>query len=167
MNNSYIQKNKKQVIVMFKNKMLYGLLALFVGLTMSLNTVNAQVTGEEDIQSQNNISGEVVDAETGEALSDVTVMIEGMDDHEATTDENGEFTFENFDPTQTQTEGGMEEGNPSEITFTISHDGYQDFSKTLQLDELMQRNQGQEQQSQDDNPLRFELEPEEGDDYEN
>lgn len=154
---------------MFKNKMLYGLLALFVGFAMSFNTVNAQVTGEEEgIQTQNQVKGQVVDAETGQALNDVTVEIEGMD-QEAITDENGEFTFDNLNPNegQTQTEGGMGEQNPGEITFTINHEGYQEFSKTLRWDELRQQGQqGQQQQGQQqEDQLTFELEPEQGDDY--
>lgn len=155
---------------MFKNKMLYGLLALFVGLAMSFNTVNAQVTGEEEgMQNQNQVKGQVVDAETGQPLSDVTVEIEGMDKN-ATTDENGEFTFDNLDPTQgqTQTEGGMgQQQNPQEITFTINHEGYQEFSKTLRMDELRQQGQqGQQQQGQQqDGQLTFELEPEQGNDF--
>lgn len=161
----------KEVIVMFKkNKMLYGILALFIGFAMSFNSVNAQVTGEEEgVQTQNQVQGQVVDAETGQPLSDVTVAIEGMD-QEATTDENGEFTFDNLEPNQgqqTQTEGGMGEQNPEEITFTINHEGYQEFSKTLRMDEIRQHTQqGQQQQSQmEDDLLKFELEPEQGDDY--
>jgi hypothetical protein len=143
---------------MLKNKMIYGLLALFVGFTMSFNSVNAQVTEEGDVNPQNSFTGQVVDAETGQALSEVTVKIEGMD-KEATTDENGEFKFDNLNPDEgtqsTNTEGGMEEANPGEITFTINHEGYQEFSKTLRIDELRQEGQ----QAQDER-MKFKLEPE-------
>lgn len=169
---------------MINNKLIYGLLILFVGFAMSLNTATAQVTGEQERQTQmqNQVQGEVVDAETDEPLSDVTVEIEGMN-QEATTDENGQFTFENLETSpqtgQTETqEGGMgEQQNQNEITFTIDHEGYEQFSKTLSMDEIrkhqdQQGQQGQQgqtgqqgqqaEQGQEENPLKFELEPEDG-----
>lgn len=176
---------------MINNKIIYGLLILFVGFAMSLNSATAQVTGEQErqTQTQNEVQGEVVDAESGEALSDVTVEIEGAN-QEATTDENGQFTFENLETQQTgqaeTQEGGMgEQQNQNEITFTVDHEGYEQFSKSLSMDEIRQSaaqqgqqgqqgqtgQQGQqaEQGQQDkDNPLKFELKPKDkegGDDY--
>lgn len=163
-------KQKQRYTVMINNKIIYGLLILFVGFAMSLNSATAQVTGEQEGQMQNNVEGKVVDAETGQSISDVTVQIEGMN-KEATTDENGEFSFENLEGSQETTEGGMgEQQNPNEVTFTIDHEGYQQFSKTLQWDELRQQGQqgqqGQQrqqgQQGQENNQLTFELEPEQG-----
>lgn len=148
---------------MFKNKkIIYGFLALFIGFAMSLSTVNAQVTGDErqDTQTQNSFVGKVIDATTGQALSDVTVKIEGQD-QEATTDEEGKFTFENLQSqassTDTDSEGGMGEVNTGEITIQIDHDGYQSLSETIRPEDLMQ------QQSPDSEPMTFELEPEQED----
>lgn len=150
------------------NKMLYGLLILFVGLAMSFNTATAQVTGEQETetQQQNMLEGKVVDASNGQALSNVTVEVEGQD-QEATTDEEGKFTIENLGQQGQDQEQGMGIGG-DDITIRINHDGYQELTETISLDELRQggqQEQGQQQQQgmQEEEDVRtFELEPEEG-----
>lgn len=144
---------------MFKNnKIMYSLLALIMGVAMSFSTVNAQVTGEEQGATQNSITGQVVDAATGQPLSDVTVKVEGQD-VEATTDENGQFTLNNLQagmPPAEAEEGGMGGEAEGGITLQIDHEGYESFSRTIQPDEIAQ--QGVE----GEDLLTLELEPKEG-----
>jgi hypothetical protein len=138
-----------------KNKMLYGLLILFVGFAMSINTARAQVTGEDmEQQSQNAFKGVVVDASNGQPIADATVTVEGSD-KEVTTDENGMFTIDlqaaGQGMQQGMEEGGMS-GAQSGVTLVITKEGYQELSKTIQP----------QQTAQDDQPTTFELEPEQG-----
>ncbi|HEX6982816.1 MAG TPA: carboxypeptidase-like regulatory domain-containing protein [Balneolaceae bacterium] len=124
-----------------KNKMLYGLLILFVGFAMSINTATAQVTGEDmQQQSQNAIQGKVVDASNGQPVADATVKVQGSD-QEVTTDENGMFTI-----------NAMSAQGQSGVTLVITKDGYQEMSKTVQP----------QQMSQSGEPMTFELEPQQG-----
>lgn len=141
---------------MFKNnKILYGLVALVFGFAMSFSTVNAQVTGEQETATQNNFMGKVVDASTGQPLSDVTVQVEGQD-QKATTDENGQFTLSNLQAGATgETSEGMGGG---EITLRIEHEGYETLTETINPSDL---GQGQGQEGQQDLKT-FELEPKEG-----
>lgn len=150
----YIKKQK--VIIMLKNKIVYGVLALFVGFALSFSTVNAQVTGEEEGQTMNQFKGKVVDASTGQPLSDVTVRVQGQD-KKATTDQEGVFQFDNLSAEGASTEG-MGEGG--EITIEIEHEGYETLSETISPGDL--RSQGQEQGMQEDLKT-FELQPKEGD----
>lgn len=150
---------------MLKNKILYGLLILFVGIAMSTNLATAQVTEEEGYQSQTatSFSGIVVDASTGQPLSDVTVRVKEQD-LEATTDQDGKFTFDNLDLDMQaeETEEGM--GNLG-ITIEISHEGYQEFSQTISPDDIRNQSQGnmgdpEDPMAQsDENLMTFELEP--------
>lgn len=142
---------------MFKNnKILYGIVALLFGFAMSFNTANAQVTAEPDTTTQNQFIGKVVDASTGQPLSDVTVQVEGQD-QEATTDENGQFTLSDLQSAVPSE--GMEEmgGETGEVTLRIEHEGYQPLSKSINPSELL----SQGQQAEED-IMTFELEPEEG-----
>lgn len=147
------------------NKMLYGLLVLFVGLAMSFSTATAQVTGEEaETKAQKSFTGKVVNAVTGEALSDVTVEVEGQD-VQATTGQDGKFTLENLG---TQGQGmGVSGGD---ITLRINHEGYEELTETISASELGQAGQQQGQQQQggqqqgmsQEEVRTFELQPKQG-----
>lgn len=144
------------------NKILYGLVALVFGFAMSFSTVNAQVTGEQETTTQNNFMGKVVDASTGQPLSDVTVQVEGQD-KEATTDENGQFTLSNLQAGATGETGEGMGGNTGEITLRIEHEGYQTLTESINPADLGQgQGQGQEGQQGEGNIKTFELEPKEG-----
>ncbi len=156
------------------NKILYGLLSMIVAIAFSLNTATAQETNQ-DVTTSNAYKGKVVDATTDQPLPNVEVEIEGQT---VTTDDEGIFTFENLE-TETETEGvGAETQDrgvgSDEIEIKINHEGYQELSETVSLQEMMDRGhaQGQEQQTQqqdeqefgqeqDDDIKTFELEPEE------
>lgn len=149
---------------MLNNKMIHGFLILFVGLAMSFNMANAQVTGEEQAQNQNKFSGQVVDASTGQALADVTVKVKGQD-QEATTDQEGKFTFENLNlDSQSGYDAQNEEGGEMAnlgITIEINHEGYEPFSETIRPEDIRSQNQPQDMgdQGQMSNLMTFELEP--------
>ncbi len=113
----------------------------------------------------------MVDASTGQPLSDVTVRVEGQD-QEATTDENGQFTLSNLQSGVSgemgETGETMEEGS-GEITIQIEHEGYESFSETIRPEDWAQ--QGAEGAVEgvegEESGLTFELQPkEEGGDYE-
>lgn len=136
-----------------KNKMLYGLLILFVGFAMSFNTATAQVTGEDmGQQSQNAFKGKVVDASNGQPVANATVKVQGSD-QEVMTDENGMFTINLMMSGQSgqSGQGGMS-GGQSGATLVITKDGYQELSKTIQP----------KQSSNEGQPMTFELEPAQG-----
>ncbi|HET6528460.1 MAG TPA: carboxypeptidase-like regulatory domain-containing protein [Balneolaceae bacterium] len=136
-----------------KNKMLYGLLILFVGFAMSFNTATAQVTGEDmGQQSQNAFKGKVVDASNGQPVADATVKVQGSD-QEVTTDENGMFTISLMSAGQGMEQGGQQGSmGQSGVTLVITKDGYQELSKTIQP----------KQTGQEGQPMTFELEPAQG-----
>ncbi len=158
---------------MFKNnKIIYGLVALFVGVAMSFSTVNAQVTGEEqqEATTQNSITGKVVDAQTGQPLNDVTVEVEGQD-QQSITDEDGRFTLDLHSGVSGEMDemGETMEESSGEITIRIDHDGYESFSETIRPEDwAQQRAEGAVEGAEgEENMLTFELQPkEQGDDYE-
>lgn len=81
------------------------------------------------------LEGSVVDAHSDEPLANVTVRILELD-KKAETDEDGEFSFQHINP----------DGKNTEVTLHTSHEGYKEFSTTIQLDETSK--------------IKLELEPE-------
>lgn len=68
--------------------------------------------------TQGGVTGEVVDASTGEALSDIEISVEESGET-ATTDSDGRFTLENLEP-------GMH-------TLNVEADGYETWSQTVEI----------------------------------
>lgn len=99
---------------MFNKKILFSALILMLGLAMFSTETIAQE------QTEANLSGEVVDASTQEAISGVQLTLEGAD-KEATTSEDGSFTFEMV--------------NAGTYTLTATADGYEDWEKEVEVTE--------------------------------
>lgn len=68
--------------------------------------------------AQGGITGEVVDASTGEALSDIQITVEESGES-ATSDSDGKFTIENLEP-------GM-------YTLNVEANGYERWSQTVEV----------------------------------
>lgn len=161
-----------------KNKIIYGLFTLLVGFALSLNTAIAQETDQYETSAKM-FKGKVVDASTNQPLPNVEVEIM---DQTATTDQDGIFTFENLDTkaqdAETQgveTQDTQTQGMGSdEVEIKISHEGYEELSESVSVDELLaqateraQTGQDQQTQQQDEgfgqeqeDIKTFELQPE-------
>ncbi|MGM0547144.1 MAG: carboxypeptidase regulatory-like domain-containing protein [Bacteroidota bacterium] len=114
---------------MFKKKILFSALILMLGLAMLSNEAIAQE------QAEANLSGEVVDASTQEAISGAQIMLEGSD-METTSGDDGSFTFDSVEP--------------GSYTITASAEGYEDWEEDITINE-------------DGDSITIELEP--NDDY--
>lgn len=97
----------------FRKKVLYSMLMLIIGIAM----VSTQAIAQE---GEAQLTGQVVDASTQEAVSGAQVTLQG-EDQEATTDENGSFTFESL--------------SPGSYTITASAEGYQDWEQEVEITE--------------------------------
>lgn len=99
---------------MLEKKVLFPFLSLIlIFFTTQAFTQKAEV---KDIEKAVTLSGKVLDANTGKALADVKV---NLAEHKksATTDSEGVFKINDLEP-------GV-------YTFSINHDGYQDYRKDV------------------------------------
>lgn len=98
----------------FKKKTLFSALILIIGVAMFSTQAVAQEKGEVEL------SGQVVDASTQEAVSGAQVTLQGKD-KEATTGEDGSFTFESL--------------SSGTYTVTVTAEGYQDWEQDVEVTE--------------------------------
>lgn len=99
---------------LFNKKAFFSALVMIIGIAMFTNPVIAQEQGEAEL------SGEVVDASSQEAISGAQVVLQGVD-KEATTGEDGAFTFEMV--------------SPGTYTISVTADGYEDWSQEVEVKE--------------------------------
>lgn len=139
---------------MLRTRILYGFVILLVGLAMSVSSVNAQVAKDMKKKAKNAFTGKVVDASTGQPLADVAVQVKGQD-IKATTDKEGNFTLDDIQGTA---DAGMakEKMKSGEMTIEINHEGYQPFSKTINLHDMM----GKKDKMGKGKMMTFKLKPE-------
>jgi iron complex outermembrane receptor protein len=115
-------------MVLLKKRALFSAIMLIAAFAMASTPVIAQE------QSAPPLSGTVIDASTQQALSGVEVEIEGLD-QSATTDSEGNFSFENIEP--------------GAYTVTIEADGYEEWEKEVAV-------------TQEEKTLNIKLKPSEG-----
>lgn len=126
-----------------------SLFVLLIGLILMPLEISAQ-----DIESQQmaaaQINGQVIDAQTESPIPNVRVEMPVVG-KTATTDEEGNFTFENL--------------NPGKYTLEINHEGYEQFSKEVEVpgqegqvrEEEQEQEQGQMGKGKE--PLIIKLQP--------
>lgn len=102
--------------MMIKQKVLFPFLALI----LIFFTTQAFVQETEVVEKEINLSGKVIDADTGKALADVKVDLV-RHDKSVTTDSKGAFTFSDL--------------KPAIYTVKVTHDGYQDYKKDVEVRE--------------------------------
>lgn len=94
---------------------------VIIGLMVLIAAAQPEVTDEKSAyEIQTNISGTVVDAESGEGIPEAEVTVVETEES-TTTDEYGTFTFSD-----------LESGS---YTIQASSDGYQDGESTVDLSE--------------------------------
>lgn len=144
------------------------ILSLFI--LIAATSVETMESNLNQQVNENQLTGEVVDAETQEGIPDATVYLnksEGMSDRttttstqnrqgtadrdSTTTDYNGEFTFENAELTGT-------------VTLEAKADGYESEEKEVDLedhgDNRINQDQNTDQDRIDENKITIELTPE-------
>jgi len=99
---------------LFKKKALFSALVLIIGITIITNESFAQ----QKADSAATISGKVVKAMSGTALSGINVQLKELD-KKATTDDQGMYRFENL--------------KPGTYTLEVKADGYKPWSKKVTL----------------------------------
>lgn len=93
------------------------ILAALAAVTIGLMGIQAEA---HSVVFEGEISGAVIDAATGEALSGVEVRIE-ENGESAETNEDGEFSLDNLEP-------GI-------YTLFIEEEGYEEWSQTIEVTE--------------------------------
>jgi len=98
------------------------MLSVLVAITISLIGIQAQaqIVDDQEQDTDAAVSGFVVDAATGEALSGVEVKLEDNGES-AETNEEGEFTLENLEP--------------GSYTLIVEEEGYEEWSQTIEVTE--------------------------------
>ncbi|PAU93222.1 hypothetical protein CK503_12420 [Aliifodinibius salipaludis] len=121
MRSSFIELNRIKInqirgdnMYIFNKKAFFSALVMIIGIAMFTNPVMAQEQGEAEL------SGEVVDASSQEAISGAQLVLQGVD-KEATTGEDGSFTFEMV--------------SPGTYTLSVSADGYEGWSQEVEVKE--------------------------------
>jgi len=98
------------------------LMSLFVAIAIGLLGVQVEAQAvdhdDRDKDKDKEISGVVVDAATGEALSGIEIKLE-ENGESAETNEEGEFTLENLEP--------------GSYTLIVEQEGYEEWSQTVEV----------------------------------
>lgn len=103
---------------MFSNKInIFVALTLFIGMLFTATAVQAQAANQGQATI---LTGKVMDAETGQPVSGVTVEIEGIE-KKSDTNKRGMFSFSEL--------------QPGSHTIIIEADGYKKFTKEVDLNE--------------------------------
>lgn len=99
-----------------KSLMLISALFLFIGISFAATTAETETVEQEAIAV---LTGNLLDAETGEAIPEATVTLNETGEA-ATTDENGGFAFE---------------VEPGDYTLSVEADGYADHDEDVSVPE--------------------------------
>lgn len=97
------------------------IISAIVAIAIGLIGIQAEAQIADPQESQEaSVSGTVVDASTGDALSGIQVQVEESEET-AESNQEGEFSFENLEP--------------GSHTLTVEEDGYEEWSQTIQVSE--------------------------------